>query len=112
MLLHEMASSWLFFGRDVSRQWRCRSGLQLMQNIMRSFTFALGLLLPSLAFAENKEAGKALSEFFEAEWNYEMEQSPPAPPRWATGAGTIVEGIKVWIRFANAGSTPSMRSPV
>ena len=28
------------------------------------------------AFAENKDTGKALNEFFEAEWNYEMEQSP------------------------------------
>src|SRR2546430_15011648 len=43
---------------------------------MRSFIFFVALLIPCLAFAENKEAGKALNEFFEAEWNYEMEQSP------------------------------------
>ena len=71
-----MASSWLFFGRDVSRQWRCRSGLQLIQTNMRSFIFLPALLIPCFAFAENKDAGKALNEFFEAEWNYEMEQSP------------------------------------
>jgi uncharacterized protein (DUF885 family) len=36
------------------------------------------LLLKSSAIfaADNKEAGKALNDFFEAEWNYEMEQSP------------------------------------
>jgi uncharacterized protein (DUF885 family) len=34
------------------------------------------LQLPALAAAENKETGKTLNEFFEAEWNYEMEQSP------------------------------------
>src|SRR2546421_12508012 len=43
---------------------------------MRSFPFLSVLLIASLAFAENKETGKALNEFFEAEWNYEMEQSP------------------------------------
>src|SRR6202023_137147 len=32
--------------------------------------------LPVPAFAENKESAKALNDFFEAEWNYEMEQSP------------------------------------
>jgi uncharacterized protein (DUF885 family) len=41
----------------------------------------LGLLIlllktPLLLGAENKDAGKTLNEFFEAEWNYEMEQSP------------------------------------
>src|SRR5258707_7712155 len=44
--------------------------------IMRLFFLLPVLLLPHLAFAENKEAGKALNEFFETEWNYEMEQSP------------------------------------
>ena len=34
------------------------------------------LLASRAAFAENKETGKALNEFFEAEWNYQMEQSP------------------------------------
>ncbi|MFL6588596.1 MAG: DUF885 domain-containing protein [Chthoniobacterales bacterium] len=49
---------------------------------MRSLTFSLRLLLIALllrlppALAENKNAGKALNDFFEAEWNYEMEQSP------------------------------------
>lgn len=47
-----------------------------MEKIMRSFTFLLALLVPSLALAEKKETGKALNEFFEAEWNYEMEKSP------------------------------------
>ena len=49
-----------------------------MERIIRSFTFLLiCLLLASrAAFAENKEPGKALNEFFEAEWNYQMEQSP------------------------------------
>ncbi|MEY2576674.1 MAG: hypothetical protein QOF80_2161, partial [Verrucomicrobiota bacterium] len=49
-----------------------------MERIIRSFTFLLiCLLLASrAAFAENKETGKALNEFFEAEWNYQMEQSP------------------------------------
>ena len=38
----------------------------------------LFLQLPDAAFAEPKDAqtGKALHAFFEAEWNYEMEQSP------------------------------------
>src|SRR5256714_7634037 len=44
--------------------------------IMRSLTLILALFLTRVALAENKEAGKALNEFFEAEWNYEMEQSP------------------------------------
>src|SRR5947207_11540405 len=43
---------------------------------MRSLTLGLVLLLARVALAENKETGKALNEFFEAEWNYEMEQSP------------------------------------
>src|SRR5438270_3513028 len=50
---------------------------------MRSFTSSLQLFLialvaqlPAARGAENKTAGKALNEFFEAEWNYEMEQSP------------------------------------
>ena len=47
-----------------------------MEKIMRSFLLFLVLVIPRLAFAENKETGKALNEFFEAEWNYEMEQSP------------------------------------
>src|SRR2546423_12491729 len=44
--------------------------------IVRSLTLILALFLTRAALAENKEAGKALNEFFEAEWNYEMEQSP------------------------------------
>src|SRR3954462_6577536 len=50
---------------------------------MRKKTFSLRLALilfvlksPAIFAAENKETGKALNEFFEAEWNYEMEQSP------------------------------------
>ena len=43
---------------------------------MRLLTLFLGLLVTRVALAENKDAGKALNEFFEAEWNYEMEQSP------------------------------------
>jgi uncharacterized protein (DUF885 family) len=46
---------------------------------MRSFIFTACLsllLLPHAAFGESKDAGKTLNEFFEAEWNYEMEQSP------------------------------------
>ena len=43
---------------------------------MRSLTLGLVLLLARVALAENKDAGKALHEFFEAEWNYDMEQSP------------------------------------
>lgn len=37
---------------------------------------AFVLKLPVAAFAENKDAGKTLNDFFEAEWNYEMEQNP------------------------------------
>jgi len=47
-----------------------------MGKIMRSFTLILALLVTRVALAENKDAGKALNEFFEAEWNYDMEQSP------------------------------------
>src|ERR1700738_4923420 len=49
-----------------------------MERIMRSFTLlSICLrLVARAAFAENKETGKALNEFFEAEWNYQMEQSP------------------------------------
>jgi uncharacterized protein (DUF885 family) len=47
-----------------------------MGKIMRAFILFSVLLLTRLAYAENKEAGKALNEFFESEWNYEMEQSP------------------------------------
>jgi uncharacterized protein (DUF885 family) len=43
---------------------------------MRSLTLILALILTRVALADNKDAGKALNEFFEAEWNYEMEQSP------------------------------------
>ena len=43
---------------------------------MRALTLFLVLLLTRFALAENKEAAKALNEFFESEWNYEMEQSP------------------------------------
>src|SRR5437764_13133327 len=43
---------------------------------MRSIVLSLALIIPCIALAENKETGKALNEFFEAEWNYEMEQSP------------------------------------
>src|SRR5947209_16662065 len=43
---------------------------------MRSIVLSLALIIPCIALAENKKAGKALNEFFEAEWNYEMEQSP------------------------------------
>ncbi|PYJ89595.1 MAG: hypothetical protein DME70_01825, partial [Verrucomicrobia bacterium] len=43
---------------------------------MRLLTLFLALLITRVALAESKDAGKALNEFFEAEWNYEMEQSP------------------------------------
>ncbi|MEY2501819.1 MAG: hypothetical protein QOI07_2153 [Verrucomicrobiota bacterium] len=43
---------------------------------MRFLTLFLALLVARVALAETGEAGKALNEFFEAEWNYEMEQSP------------------------------------
>ena len=50
---------------------------------MRKMIFPLRLALivfvlraPAIFAAENKEAGKALNDFFEAEWNYDMEQSP------------------------------------
>jgi len=43
---------------------------------MRLLTLFLALLVTRVALAENKDAGKALNEFFEVEWNYEMEQSP------------------------------------
>ena len=43
---------------------------------MRSSILLPALLVPCLAFAENKETARALNEFFEAEWNYAMEQSP------------------------------------
>src|SRR5205085_6855228 len=43
---------------------------------MRSIVLSLALIIPCIALAQNKDAGKALNEFFEAEWNYEMEQSP------------------------------------
>jgi len=48
----------------------------LPNKIMRSLTLGLVLLLARVAFAENKDAGRVLNEFFEAEWNYDMEQSP------------------------------------
>jgi uncharacterized protein (DUF885 family) len=47
-----------------------------MGKIMRALILLFVLLLTRLALAENKDSGKALSEFFETEWNYEMEQSP------------------------------------
>jgi uncharacterized protein (DUF885 family) len=47
-----------------------------MEKIMRALTVFPALLLIRVALAENKDAGKALNDFFEAEWNYEMEQSP------------------------------------
>ena len=50
-----------------------------MRLITLSFRLALITLLlqcRGLAAAENKEIGKTLNDFFEAEWNYEMEQSP------------------------------------
>src|SRR3954471_13330333 len=60
-----------------------RPRLATHPNPMRSLSFSLRLfliaLVPQLAVAlgaENKDAGKALNDFFEAEWNYEMEQSP------------------------------------
>lgn len=40
------------------------------------FSTVLTLLCSHAAIAENKDAAKTLNEFFEAEWNYEMEQSP------------------------------------
>ncbi|MFL6520382.1 MAG: DUF885 domain-containing protein [Chthoniobacterales bacterium] len=43
---------------------------------MRALTLFFVLLLTRFALAENKDAGKALNEFFESEWNYDMEQSP------------------------------------
>jgi len=50
-----------------------------MEKIMRSFIFVTLLFLAlasRTASAENKETGKTLNAFFEAEWNYQMEQSP------------------------------------
>ena len=47
-----------------------------MGKIMRALILLFVLLLTRLALAENKETGKALNEFFESEWNYDMEQSP------------------------------------
>jgi prolyl oligopeptidase len=43
---------------------------------MRALTLFFVLLLTRFALADNKETGKALNEFFESEWNYDMEQSP------------------------------------
>jgi uncharacterized protein (DUF885 family) len=59
--------------------------LQPIEKIMRSITFplasvAIAFLLPLPVSAAEKpketESGKALHAFFEAEWEYEMEQSP------------------------------------
>jgi uncharacterized protein (DUF885 family) len=47
-----------------------------MGKIMRALTLFFVLLLTRLALAENKETGKEPNEFFESEWNYDMEQSP------------------------------------
>jgi uncharacterized protein (DUF885 family) len=47
-----------------------------MEKITRSIILLLALLTTRVAFAETKDAGKPLHEFFDAEWNYEMEQSP------------------------------------
>jgi uncharacterized protein (DUF885 family) len=47
-----------------------------MGKIMRALTLFFALLLTRFALAENKDAGKALNEFFESEWNYNMEQTP------------------------------------
>jgi uncharacterized protein (DUF885 family) len=52
------------------------SRLATHRKIMRFLTLFLALLVARVALAETKEAGKALNEFFEAEWNYEMELSP------------------------------------
>src|SRR5687767_2293706 len=50
-----------------------------MRSITIPFAFALTIILslPALAASPKEtEAGKALNAFFEAEWEYEMEQSP------------------------------------
>jgi uncharacterized protein (DUF885 family) len=50
-----------------------------MPKIPISLSLALILLVlksPAIFGAEKKETAKALNDFFEAEWNYEMEQSP------------------------------------
>jgi uncharacterized protein (DUF885 family) len=47
-----------------------------MGKIMRALTLFFVLLVTRFALGENKDAGKALNEFFESEWNYDMEQSP------------------------------------
>jgi uncharacterized protein (DUF885 family) len=47
-----------------------------MEKIMRALILFFIPLLTRLALAENTDSGKALNEFFEAEWNYDMEQSP------------------------------------
>ena len=48
---------------------------------MRKIIIAAALILlllqsPALIATESKETSKALNDFFEVEWNYEMEQSP------------------------------------
>src|SRR5688572_15942033 len=60
-----------------------RLQLATHRNSMRSITLSLAsaliIALPGPAFAadpKETEAGKALNAFFEAEWEYEMEQSP------------------------------------
>src|SRR5436305_11793792 len=52
------------------------SRLATHRKIMRFLTLFLALLVTRVALAETKEADEALTDFFEAEWNYEMEQSP------------------------------------
>ena len=39
-------------------------------------SFSCSCLSPVSLLPKTKEAGKALNEFFEIEWNYEMEQNP------------------------------------
>ena len=45
--------------------------LATYRKIMRLITLILVLLLTRVALAENQDAGKALNEFFDAEWNYD-----------------------------------------
>jgi uncharacterized protein (DUF885 family) len=50
--------------------------MRVMTCFFRLVPISFVMQLPALIAAENKETGKTLNAFFEAEWNYEMEESP------------------------------------
>src|SRR5438270_3810177 len=87
-------TSWLFFLRAVSRQWRCRSSLQPIE---KPCAYSLSFLPCSSPASPSLNPGtpaKRSMNFSKRNGTTKWNRVRCALRRWATGAGTTAGAIK------------------